>query len=73
MFNWQSKGDLQGAEEHYSQAILADPNGGEIMSEYAKLVWELHHNRDKALSYFEQAVQATPKNRYFFYVSIFNF
>lgn len=34
------------------------------MSQYAKLAWELHHDRDKALSYFKQAVQATPGDRY---------
>ncbi|KAJ1377939.1 Tetratricopeptide-like helical domain superfamily, partial [Sesbania bispinosa] len=52
--------DLQAAEDYYSRAISADPSDGEMMSEYAKLVWELHHDQEKALSLFEQAVQATP-------------
>lgn len=59
----QSKGDLQGAEEYYSRAILADPADGEIISQYASLVWELHRDRNKAESYFERAVQATPQDR----------
>lgn len=61
---WQSKGDLQCAEEYYSRAILADPKDGEILSQYAKLIWELHHDQDRALSYFERAVQASPEDRY---------
>lgn len=61
--DWQSKGDLEGAEEYFSRAILANPGDGEIMSQYAKLVWELHHDHDKALCYFEQAVQDSPADR----------
>lgn len=61
-FLYQSKGDLQGAEEYYSSAILADPQDGEVLSEYAKLVWELHHDQDKALVYFERAIQAAPRD-----------
>ncbi|KAK3011304.1 hypothetical protein RJ639_012382 [Escallonia herrerae] len=57
-----SKGDLQGADEYYSRAILADPNDGEILSQYAKLVWELHHDEDRATSYFERAVQAADED-----------
>lgn len=48
------------------RAILADPGDGEIMSLYAKLVWELHHDKDKASCYFERAVQAAPGDRYNF-------
>lgn len=48
------------------RTILADPSDGEIMSQYAKLVWELYHDQDKALSYFESAVQASPGDRYNF-------
>ncbi|KAJ7955489.1 Tetratricopeptide repeat (TPR)-like superfamily protein [Quillaja saponaria] len=58
----QSKGELHRAEEYYFRATLADPDDGEIMSRYAKLVWELHHDKDRALSYFEQASQAAPKD-----------
>lgn len=67
MFNLQSKGDLRTAEDFYTRAILADPADGEIMSLYAKLVWELHHDKDKALCYFERAVQAAPGDRYNFH------
>ncbi|KAK6929701.1 hypothetical protein RJ641_003795, partial [Dillenia turbinata] len=58
----QSKGDLQGAEEYYSRAILADPTDGEIISQYARLIWELYQDQDKASIYFGQAVQAAPTN-----------
>ncbi|CAL5409033.1 unnamed protein product [Camellia sinensis] len=61
-FLYQSKRDLQGAEQYYSRAVLADPADGEIISQYAKLVWELHRDQDKAMSYFERAVQATPED-----------
>lgn len=60
----QSKGDLERAEEYYSRAILADPKDGEVLSQYAKLVWELHHNQDRAANYFERAVIASPEDRY---------
>ncbi|KAA8548883.1 hypothetical protein F0562_000567 [Nyssa sinensis] len=58
----QSKGDLLGAEEYYFRATLADPQDGEILLQYAKLVWELHHDRDRALSYFNRAAQAAAKD-----------
>ncbi|KAE7997889.1 hypothetical protein FH972_002482 [Carpinus fangiana] len=61
-FLYQTKRDLQGAEENYSRAIIADPKDGEILSQYAKLVWELHHDQDRASSYFERAVQASPED-----------
>ncbi|THG04381.1 hypothetical protein TEA_003180 [Camellia sinensis var. sinensis] len=58
----ESKRDLQGTEQYYSSAVLADPADGEIISQYAKVVWELHHDQDKAMSYFERAVQATAED-----------
>lgn len=33
------------------------------MSQYAKLVWDLHGNKAKASHYFEKAVDAAPSNR----------
>lgn len=60
----QSKGDLRRAEEYYSRAILADPKDGDVLSQYAKLVWELHRDLDRALSYFERAVHAAPADRF---------
>ncbi|KAL4388453.1 hypothetical protein GQ457_09G022320 [Hibiscus cannabinus] len=58
----QSKGDLQGAEDYYHCATLADPEDSEILLQYAKIVWDLHHDKDRALSYFERAVQASPQD-----------
>ncbi|OMO86550.1 RNA-processing protein, HAT helix [Corchorus capsularis] len=58
----QSKGDLHGAEDFYHRATLADPENGEILMQYAKIVWELHQDKDVALSYFERAVQASPQD-----------
>lgn len=63
LFNVQVKQDLKGAEEYYSRAILADPTEGEALVMYAKLVWQLHRDHDKASSYFERAIQATPVDR----------
>lgn len=60
----QTKKDLKGAEEYYSRAILADPSDGEILSQYAKLIWELHRDEDRATSYFERAVQAASSDRF---------
>jgi len=42
---------------------MADPNEGEILMQYAKLVWENHHDKDRAMVYFERAVQAAPQDR----------
>nr|XP_009804997.1 PREDICTED: uncharacterized protein LOC104250133 [Nicotiana sylvestris] len=58
----QSKGDFSGAEEFYFQATLADPKDGDILSLYAKLVWQLHHDKDRALNYFERATRAAPED-----------
>ncbi|KAL2325040.1 hypothetical protein Fmac_024098 [Flemingia macrophylla] len=58
----QSNGDLHGAEEYFLRATLADPNDGEILMQYAKLVWENHHDKDRALVYFERAVEAAPQD-----------
>ncbi|XP_072988504.1 uncharacterized protein [Typha latifolia] len=41
---------------------LLDPSDGDILSQYAKLVWELHHDEDCASSYFERAVQVAQQN-----------
>lgn len=32
--------------------------------QYAKLAWELHHDQDRALSYFERAACAAPDDRW---------
>ncbi|XP_015887405.3 uncharacterized protein LOC107422466 isoform X2 [Ziziphus jujuba] len=53
----QSNGDLHGAEEYYSRAVLADPEDGEVMAKYAKLIWTLHRDKERALSYFKRAAE----------------
>lgn len=64
VLSWlQSKGDLSGAEEHYFLATLADPKDGDILMQYAKLVWELYHDKDRAYSYFKRAALAAPEDR----------
>ncbi|XP_050218044.1 uncharacterized protein LOC126668873 [Mercurialis annua] len=58
----QLKGDLEGAEEYYHRATMADPENGGILMKYAKLDWELHHDPDRALINFENAIQAAPQD-----------
>ncbi|VAI10690.1 unnamed protein product [Triticum turgidum subsp. durum] len=58
----QVKGDRRRAEEYYSRAILADPDDGELLSEYARLVWEVHGDEERASSYFDRAARADPHN-----------
>ncbi|KAL3506234.1 hypothetical protein ACH5RR_031616 [Cinchona calisaya] len=58
----QSKGDFSGAEDCYFRATLADPKDGEILLQYAQLVWKLHNDKDKALKYFEMAARAAPED-----------
>ncbi|KAL8483205.1 hypothetical protein ACS0TY_026037 [Phlomoides rotata] len=58
----ESTGDLYGAEECYIQAIEAYPKDGKILSQYAKLVWQLHGDQPRALRYFEKAVGAAPQD-----------
>ncbi|XP_058745739.1 uncharacterized protein LOC131618559 [Vicia villosa] len=58
----QGKGELQDAEEYFHRATEADPNDGEILMHYAKLVWENHHDRDRASVYFERAAQTSPQD-----------
>ncbi|XP_062108959.1 uncharacterized protein LOC133819674 isoform X2 [Humulus lupulus] len=58
----QSKGDLYGAEEYYSRASVADPEDGDIWMQYAKLVWDLYHDQERASSYFKLATKAAPQD-----------
>lgn len=58
----QKKGDLYGAEDYYHRATMADPGDGESWMQYAKLVWELHHDQHRALTYFERAALAAPQD-----------
>ncbi|KAL3724663.1 hypothetical protein ACJRO7_029777 [Eucalyptus globulus] len=58
----QSKGDLHGAEDYYYRATLADPEDGESLAQYAKIAWELYHDKERALSYYERAALAAANN-----------
>ena len=57
---FMQKGDLKRSEEYYERAILADPHDGEVLSQYAKLQWDVHKDQDRAEMYYDQAVQAAP-------------
>ncbi|XP_073053464.1 uncharacterized protein [Primulina eburnea] len=56
----ESRGELFKAEEYYDRAIMADPNNGEVLCLFAKLVWELYRDKEQALTYFERAALASP-------------
>ncbi|GJY29589.1 hypothetical protein Tco_0405356 [Tanacetum coccineum] len=43
--------DVSGAQDYYLCATISDPKDGEVMMQYATLVWELHRDIDKALTY----------------------
>ncbi|XP_047311678.1 uncharacterized protein LOC124915073 [Impatiens glandulifera] len=58
----QSKGELERAEEYYLKATIADPEDGEILLLYAKLIWELHHDYKIASDYFHRAALAAPND-----------
>ncbi|KAL7145071.1 hypothetical protein ABFS83_07G054400 [Erythranthe nasuta] len=58
----ESKRDFAGAEEYYYRATEADPKDGEALSQYAKLVWEIHGDQIRASNYFQRAVQASPQD-----------
>lgn len=52
------------AEEYYGRAILASPGDGELLSLYGRLIWETQRDGDRARSYFDQAVHASPHDWY---------
>ncbi|XP_010556925.1 PREDICTED: uncharacterized protein LOC104826095 isoform X2 [Tarenaya hassleriana] len=56
----QFKGDLHGAEDYYHRCTIVEPDDGEIMVNYARLVMRLHQDKAKASNYFERAVRASP-------------
>ncbi|KAL9687261.1 hypothetical protein QQ045_031660 [Rhodiola kirilowii] len=57
-----SNGDLEGAEDYLYRCTVADPRNGEILLQYAKVLWQLHRDRDRASKYFECAALAAPEN-----------
>ena len=52
--------NYEGAEDCYGRAILATPGDGEVLSLYGNLIWEAHGDEERAESYFETAVEASP-------------
>ncbi|KVI00419.1 RNA-processing protein, HAT helix [Cynara cardunculus var. scolymus] len=52
-----SNGDLNGAEEYYLRVTQTDANDGESLMQYAKLVWELHGDKNRASAYLERATK----------------
>ncbi|KAL3828300.1 hypothetical protein ACJIZ3_017102 [Penstemon smallii] len=58
----EAKRDFVGAEEYYYRATLADPKDGEVLSLYAKLVWQIHGDQGRASLYFERATEAAPED-----------
>ncbi|KAL0732314.1 hypothetical protein Bca4012_008523 [Brassica carinata] len=52
---------LEGAGEHSSR--LSETEDGETLCRYAKAFWSIKGDRDKALFYFEKAVEASPKGQ----------
>lgn len=59
---------MAGAEECYCRAILASPGDGDLLSLYAKLIWETHRDEERAQSYFDQAVSASPDDWYVIFI-----
>lgn len=58
------------AEEYYGRAILASPGNGELLSLYGKLIWESHRDGERAKSYFDQSVRASPDDWYCLFVCL---
>ncbi|KAM0935462.1 putative tetratricopeptide-like helical domain superfamily [Dioscorea sansibarensis] len=56
-------GDFREAEKYYSRAILLSPRDGDLLSLYAKLLWDLGENA-KAGHYYDLAAKAAPDDRF---------
>jgi len=48
------------------RATVEDPKDGESLIQYAKLVWEVYCDKERALSFFERAALVAPEDRYVF-------
>ena len=44
----------------YARALLACPGDADLLSLYARVIWEARQEKDRAEAYFERAVQAAP-------------
>ncbi|KAL0884455.1 hypothetical protein Bca101_008436 [Brassica carinata] len=58
--NRPGREDSEGAGGHSSR--LSETEDGETLCRYAKAFWSIKGDRDKALFYFEKAVEASPKD-----------
>lgn len=58
----QIQKDYSRAEEFFERAILASPSDGEVLSQYAKLIYQVHGDVERATHYHEQAVKAAPED-----------
>lgn len=59
----QVRGDLVKAEEYCGRAILVNPNDGNVLSQYADLIWQMYEDAKRAHIYFDRALKAAPHNR----------
>ncbi|CAL9241389.1 unnamed protein product [Arabidopsis halleri] len=58
------KGDMKKAEEYCERAILGNTNDGNVLSLYADLILHNHRDRQRAHSYYQQAVKMSPEDCY---------
>ncbi|KAG7652538.1 putative tetratricopeptide-like helical domain superfamily [Arabidopsis thaliana] len=58
------KGDMKKAEEYCERAILGNTNDGNVLSLYADLILHNHQDRQRAHSYYKQAVKMSPEDCY---------
>lgn len=59
VFVQESKSETAG--EHGSR--LSETEDGETLCRYAKAFWSINGDQEKALFYFEKAVEASPNDR----------
>ncbi|XP_039121607.1 uncharacterized protein LOC120258310 [Dioscorea cayenensis subsp. rotundata] len=56
-------GDFGEAEKYYSRAIVLSPRDGDLLSLYAKLLWD-EGEKTKAGHYYDLAAKASPDDRF---------
>jgi len=53
---------MKKAEEYCERAILGNTNDGNVLSLYADLILHNHQDRQRAHSYYKQAVKMSPED-----------